>query len=135
MKILIATHGKMADGVKSTLGLFLNNENIQCVNAYIDDHDYQEDLLSFIDSVEDSDTGIIFTDMIAGSVNQKVMLLNKKDNIKVISGFNVPLIMEIILSDLKTDEEIENAIIQAREQMQLVKIVSSKEETEDSFLD
>ena len=135
MKILIATHGKMADGVKSTLGLFLNNENIQCVNAYIDDHDYQEDLLSFIDSVEDADTGIIFTDMIAGSVNQKVMLLNKKDNIKVISGFNVPLIMEIILCDLKTDEEIENAIIQAREQMQLVKIVSSKEETEDSFLD
>lgn len=134
MRVLIATHGKMASGVKNMLGLFLDNSGIETIDAYVDEHDYTEDIIRFIQGVGD-EKAFIFTDMIGGSVNQKVVALNNKENVKIISGFNISLLMEILLSKPENDDEIENAIAQARDQMQLIKLASVEEETEDSFLD
>ena len=48
--------------------------------------------------------------------------MNHRKNVKIITGFNLALILEIIMSDATQDEQIEVIIEQAREQMKLIKL-------------
>lgn len=119
-KILIATHGYFADGIKSTVKLLTGKEEcIQCIDAYVDAKDFTGDIQRFIDSINDDDEAVIFTDLYGGSVNQKVfMLLPKNKKIFLITGFNLPAVLEILLSDDKLTDEVVNRIIKcSREQM------------------
>ena len=122
MKVLIATHGMMASGVVNTLSLFTDCNNIRYLNAYVDESDYTQQIVDFINQIDETETAIIFTDIIGGSVNQKVVAMNHRKNVKIITGFNLALILEIIMSDATQDEQIEVIIEQAREQMKLIKL-------------
>ena len=122
MKVLIATHGMMASGVVNTLSLFTDCNDIRYLNAYVDESDYTQQIVDFINQIDETETAIIFTDSIGGSVNQKVVAMNHRKNVKIITGFNLALILEIIMSDATQDEQIEVIIEQAREQMKLIKL-------------
>lgn len=138
MKALIATHGRMASGVKDTLGLFVDVSGVRTIDAYIDDSDYTLEIIAFMDEVADDEIGLIFTDLVSGSVNQKVIAMNRKDNIKILSGFNVALIAEILSSEPTTDEEIIEIVEMARQQMQFITknvLEGQAEESDESFLD
>ena len=135
MKVMIATHGYLADGVKSNLSLFVDTSEIETINAYVNDDDYTDQIRNFIDDAGEGEIRIIFTDIIGGSVNQIVSTLNTKDNVKIISGFNIALILEIMLTEITSDEQLEDIINKAKEQMQLVKLNRNIEnETDDDFL-
>ncbi|MCR0193728.1 PTS fructose transporter subunit IIA [[Clostridium] innocuum] len=122
MKVLIATHGMMASGVVNTLSLFTDCNDIRYLNAYVDESDYTQQIVDFINQIDETETAIIFTDIIGGSVNQKVVAMNHRKNVKIITGFNLALILEIIMADATQDEQIEVIIEQAREQMKLIKL-------------
>lgn len=122
MKVLIATHGMMASGVVNTLSLFTDCNDIRYLKAYVDESDYTQQIVDFINQIDETETAIIFTDIIGGSVNQKVVAMNHRKNVKIITGFNLALILEIIMSDATQDEQIEVIIEQAREQMKLIKL-------------
>ena len=122
MKVLIATHGMMASGVVNTLSLFTDCNDIRYLNAYVDESDYTQQIVDFINQIDETETAIIFTDIIGGSVNQKVVAMNHRKNVKIITGFNLALILEIIMSDATQDEQIEVIIEQASEQMKLIKL-------------
>ena len=61
--------------------------------------------------------------MYGGSVNQKITLyVNDLPNVFIISGFNVPLLLELILSNKEFSEAyIERMINKAKEEIILVK--------------
>ena len=122
MKVLIATHGMMASGVVNTLSLFTDCNDIRYLNAYVDESDYTQQIVDFINQIDETETAIIFTDISGGSVKQKVVAMNHRKNVKIITGFNLALILEIIMSDATQDEQIEVIIEQAREQMKLIKL-------------
>ena len=88
----------------------------------MDESDYTQQIVDFINQIDETETAIIFTDIIGGSVNQKVVAMNHRKNVKIITGFNLALILEIIMSDATQDEQIEVIIEQAREQMKLIKL-------------
>lgn len=134
-KILIATHGKMASGVKNTLSLFVDVSNIKTINAYIDDGDWAAEIYDFINDVKNDEIGIIFTDILGGSVNQKALLINNKSNVSIIAGFNIPLIMEIILTEINNENDLRRIIEEAKKQIQLVELIKIKDENENSFLE
>lgn len=137
MKILIATHGMMASGVKSTLSIFTDTSEITTIDAYVDDTDYTPEIQKFISRINEGEIAIIFTDLIGGSVNQKVLALNNKSNVKIISGFNISLILEIMLSKITSENEILEILKAARNQMQLIKSehIDVNDESDDSFLE
>ena len=75
-KILIATHGYLADGFKSSISLLTGGEDaIETICAYVDESDYTERIQAFVDSIGPDDDGVIFTDIYGGSVCQKVALI------------------------------------------------------------
>lgn len=137
MKVMIATHGNFAKGIQNTLALFIGEERanrIQTINAYLDDSDYTAELQAFIDSVQSDDFGVIFTDLYGGSVNQKAVLLNNKDNVVIITGMNLPVIMEVVLAEITDMVELQSAIENARNELQLVQLhLQEGEQDTDSF--
>jgi mannose PTS system EIIAB component len=130
-KFAIATHSKMAQGIQSTLELFAGTDlDITYMSAYVDDlPDIDEQIATFFDGLKDEDQAVIFTDMFGGSVNQKVTIAaQEKENVFIVAGFNLPVIVEIIYgADIYTRENIQAFIKNGQSAMQLVRNVSLSE--------
>jgi fructoselysine and glucoselysine-specific PTS system IIA component len=120
-KYLIATHGTFSAGVKSSLNMIIGaNEHIYILQAYVDEHAViEEQIKEILDQIKDEDELIIFSDIMGGSVTNQLLQQALKPNTHIISGFNLPLLIEVILADaeLPIDEIISAAIINAKEQM------------------
>lgn len=128
-KLLIATHGRLADGYKSSLSILTGMQDaVEYIDAYVDESDYTPKLQSFIDSVGPDDTGIIFTDIYGGSVFQKVaLMLEGRKDIFHVTGISLGLVIELLLSDEAiTKAYLEEVINAARNGMQLVTFESVK---------
>jgi len=122
-KILIATHGYLADGFKSSLAILSGKQDsAEYVNAYVDESDYTPRIRAFVESVGPDDEGVIFTDIYGGSVFQKVVLeMPVRDNIFHVTGVNLGLVIEVLLtSEPITSDYLESVIEMARRGMQLV---------------
>ena len=67
----------------------------------------------FLDSLEEKDIGIIFTDLIGGSVNREVMLkiANTTKNVFVITSVNLPTVLSVVLDGGEMSEKHLNEII------------------------
>ena len=102
--ILLASHGRLALGMKDTVEFFLGkSDSIVAVSAYLDSSDaYLQEIKDFVDAATAEDS-VIFTDIYGGSVNQQVttIVLESKKEIPIISSMNLPIIMSVALSDEK----------------------------------
>lgn len=136
-KILVCSHGKMAEGIVDTMKIIIGNmDNVDTVTFYNDGED-KEDLYrlkKYIDENKGNDV-IIFTDIYGGSVNQEVVkLITDYEKIKVITGFNLSCFLELVL---KKDEKISkndilDIIENSRKEMKLVGI-DECEKCKDDF--
>jgi mannose/fructose-specific phosphotransferase system component IIA len=120
-KFLIATHGAFAKGVQSSLDMIIGEtENVFLIQAYLDENvSVEDELAAVLTNITLEDELIIFTDLLGGSVNNIMLREALKANVHIVSGFNLPLLIEIILGDTDTpaNEVIESAITNAKEQM------------------
>ncbi|WP_010238504.1 PTS sugar transporter subunit IIA [Clostridium arbusti] len=137
-KILIATHGTLASGAKSTIELLVGNmADITCINAYVEKEgeDVNESIKKFFDSVKPEEEVFVFTDIIGGSVNQKIVTYASKLDVFIIAGFNLPLILTVIMeSELITRERLNEIIEESRSQMNLVE-VNVNDKSDEDFLE
>ena len=119
-QFIIATHSYLADGYKHSIKFF-NTEvkNIHFINAYTEEkNNFVEELEKLLNEFEDEQV-IILTDLPGGSVNKESASLIKQYNCNVISGINLSLVLELMLSsdEVLTDEKIRAAVEQARSQI------------------
>jgi PTS system mannose-specific IIA component len=135
-KYLIASHGHLASGLQSSLEILTGmGDKVSVIDAYVDDHDYVPDIKKFIEQLN-GEVGVIFTDLVGGSVNQKVMLeIVGHENVLVISGTNLSIVLSVILeADELTKEKLNGLISQS--QVQLVEAPQENTEmSDDSFLE
>ena len=136
-KILIATHGNLASGAKSTLEFLVGNiVDITCIDAYVDPDENLIDILeNYFSKIDADDEVIVFTDIKGGGVNQKIIQYIMKPNIFLITGFNLPILLELAIMDKKiTVENLEEMIDICKNQLELIKI-DMKRESDDDFLE
>ncbi|KEI00891.1 PTS sugar transporter subunit IIA [Clostridium botulinum] len=135
-KYLIASHGELANGIKSSLDILANKGNaVEVINAYITDEDYTPKIVNFIKSIGNDEQGIIFTDLFGGSVNQKSVtevLTNKSKNVFIISNVNLAIVLSLLFSveDAFSEEYIKKSIVESQ-----VTLVSTKISNDDSEKD
>lgn len=107
-KILLASHGRLAQGLKESAKFFLGESAaISAVCAYLDSSsDYLKDIAAFIDSAQEGEA-VIFTDILGGSVNQQVMckVRESKKNIPIITSMNLPIVLSAALDSEALSEE------------------------------
>lgn len=138
-QIVLASHGGLADGARDTLDMIVGDvSNVHTISLARDDKDQIEDrALALIDSFDPSDAVYVLTDMLGSSVNnQMVSLQAKRPEVTVISGMNLPLILEIALSEEPLSEAaLAEVIEQSRAGIQniaaLMRAAAQQEEEDD----
>ncbi len=115
MKIILASHSKLAEGMRQTAQFFGLSE-IAVIEQTMDDTGFETRARNLLNLYKDEEV-VVFTDIIGGSVNQIFTRLLKEYQFHLISGMNLPLILEIGFKneiDLRTINEI---IVQAKNQI------------------
>ena len=132
-QILIATHGKMASGIRYTVELIVGKmEGIETIDAYVTPEDNVEEKFREYFRKHEQDRVIVFTDLMGGSVNQKLMEYSKRENVTLITGTNLPVLMQVMLADDDvTDDEIQEYIEDARSELQMVCLEEKKTSTDE----
>ena len=135
-KFLIASHGTLASGIKSSLDIIIGPmENVYLIGAYTGENkSIEDDLAEVLKQVSNEDELIVFTDLMGGSVTNQVLQYALKENVYIVSGFNLPLLLDILLSDPETpvDEVIETGISNAKDQIVFVnKLIAKNKEGND----
>lgn len=136
-KYLIATHGTFAKGIYSSLDIIIGTlENVFLIQAYTEENkSLKEEMDRVLEQICNDDELIVFTDLMGGSVTNQVLQYALKENVFIISGFNLPLLLDILLADPETpvNEVIDTGIANAKDQIVFVNkmITSKKEEKND----
>lgn len=139
-KILIATHGHLASGLKSAIGILAGEPcQIDVIDAYTDDEpgDYTPKIKQFIADVGDEDEGFVFTDILSGSVNQRVVREEpfSNPNITLVTGTNLMVVLGVALDPRPVTREVLDEIIsQASVQVVEPEPVSDASGNADDFL-
>lgn len=115
-KILIATHGMLAEGLKSSIKVLAGDGfSIQTINAYTDEcqGDYTKQIQDFLSSLTSADEGVIFTDLLSGSVNQKVcqLCIPKPSYLHIITGTNLMCVLAVLLETRPLTQEVLKEIV------------------------
>jgi fructoselysine/glucoselysine PTS system EIIA component len=134
-KFLIAAHGSFSSGIKSSLDIIIGKmENVFIIDAYVDGNKSIEDELDVIlTNVKAEDELVIFSDLMGGSITNQILRHGLRKNVHVVSGMNLPLLIDIMLADADTPVAtvIENGISAAREQVVYVNKLIHKENDHD----
>jgi fructoselysine/glucoselysine PTS system EIIA component len=134
-KFLIAAHGSFSSGIKSSLDIIIGKmENVFIIDAYVDGNKSIEDeLTTILTNVKAEDELVVFSDLMGGSITNQILRHGLRENIHIVSGMNLPLLIDIMLAGADTPiaTVVENAISAAREQVVYVNKLIHKENDHD----
>lgn len=128
-QILIATHGKMASGIRYTLELVAGRmDNVTTMDAYVTPDDDVEKQFREYFELHKQDRIYAFTDLQGGSVNQKLVPYADLPNVTLITGMNFPILLQVALAgeDI-SDEELQAYIDSSRAELKLISLEKPKE--------
>ena len=134
-KIVIATHSMMAKGLKDTLEFIIGpQKSLLAITAYIDsDYSINQEIEQLFSDLAPDDELIVTVDLLGGSVSNAFSEQIDKDNFYLISGVNLPLLLELCLSgEQDTKKLIQKAMNSGNEGIVLVNELLEKTE-EDYF--
>lgn len=135
-KYLIATHGTFAGGIKSSIDLILGEtENVFLIQAYLEENkSLQQEIQQVLKQINHEDELIVFTDLMGGSITNQILQFALKENVYIVAGVNLPLLLDILLADPENpvSEVIETGLENARGQMVFVnKLIKTSKEIYD----
>ena len=117
MKYIIAGHGQYPQGTLDTVTLLVGNrDDIFIVSASPENNDYQQKLTDYMVKYENEGL-VIFTDLVIGSVNQYCAQCLKTHSFELISGYNLALILEIILQSDLSSQQIDEIVERSKQQL------------------
>lgn len=135
-QLVIATHGKFASGLKHAYELITGDQSVIALDTYLDESfDLQTSVSQLLDSLSDHEV-IVLTDVFGGSVNNEFMQYIQQPNLYLVTGVNLPLLIEIgsqISNTSKSIEEIINSTIPIGQDMVRYCVLDLEIVEEDEF--
>lgn len=137
IKILLASHGKLAEGMKNSVEIIMGEASkIEVINAYVDDTDFENDALECLKNLKNTEKLIVVTDLLGGSVNNTFIEFLKKYDFYLVSGMNLLLVIQLLLlkGDDKLEKELKRIIAESKDGVILCNdLLSNIEKVEDDF--
>lgn len=118
-RIILASHGGLAKGMKDTLGMIIGDVSmIEAFSSYRDENiSIKSEIEKVVKANYNKDDIFILTDIFGGSVNTEVMsLLKDYPKIHILSGTNLSLVISIATQSNKISEESLKQIINESKQ-------------------
>lgn len=133
--LVLASHHRMADGLKDSL-LFVSNSEMEvaALSAYVDNQPIDDAVKNLMDSFAPEDEVVILTDMTSGSVNQKFFPYVSRPHTHLVSGMNLPLAFTIAMEDTDdyiSAERMREIVEESRAEMKYVNDLASEGDDED----
>lgn len=137
---VITSHGLLAEGAKNTLEMFFgeNIENVEfiCLSKDKSVEAFRAELEESIRKVDSNDGVIIFSDIRSGTpYNQAIQLTN--DKIKVVSGWNLPMLMESLVDRYSKDSienyDIDEVCLKTKESIELFKGIDNGSQSDEEL--
>ena len=124
-EIIIATHGKMAEGIAETISLLVGRHlNLRILEAYEDNDSIDQKIDQLTEQLDPQQQWIFVIDLHYGSVAQAlaVRFMHCPDQVKLIAGFNLGLILRLISESFAfyTDEQLHVLIEDGRRELVLL---------------
>lgn len=117
-KIVIASHGELADGMKHTLHFFAGDQiDVTGICAYVDQETLESKLDSYFKDVQAEDEVLVFTDLLGGSVNQALLPYMNRNHVHIIAGVFLGVILELIFREepYLSKETVQQALNSSKE--------------------
>ncbi|WCG35486.1 PTS sugar transporter subunit IIA [Companilactobacillus farciminis] len=142
MKIVLISHSNMAVGMKDTLNMIVGDDkNVLAFAAYINGSTAEIQKVKDLVENNQSEQFIVLTDLLGGSVNNEMMqLLENNKNIRLVTGMNLPLAMQLQLKAATTeninDEDLNQIINESKKALANVKnlLVEKRMNEDDQIL-
>ncbi len=117
--ILLVSHYTLAQSLKETVELIIGErKNLKAVSISKDDKIdfFSSKLQDAVNSLDEGDGVLILADMFGGSPsNVALSLYAKNDKVKIITGVNLPLVIEALMYSHKNLEELVKIIMEKKE--------------------
>lgn len=111
-RIIVIGHGKFASGIRSSLELFIgeqNESNFIDFTRGMSEVDLRNKITEQIDHDEDT---VLFTDILGGTpYKESAEIAFNNDNVGVISGCNLSSLLETTYKDYENKEELMNDLV------------------------
>ena len=152
VQFVIATHGYLANGFKSSIGVIMGQEianRILTINAFVDEgldgQDVKSEIAKVLGSINEEDQCIVFSDILHGSVNQMLIPYVHDEKLFVITGCNLSVMCEILASvcysenkvDIeylkKVTDEAKKELILVNEFVRASQVITVEDEEESFF--
>lgn len=119
-KVLVATHGRFAEGIRETMQFIMGDEcTVDVLNAYTDQaFDMHKEVKRLMDGLEETDELIVAADLFGGSVANAFIQYMPAGKVHVVTGVNLPMLIELATfaeSDMSAEELINQAMQTAKE--------------------
>lgn len=109
-RILLFTHGRLSDGFLSALQVIASGVELpietRSIPADSSEETITEQLNSFFDTIQPEDQVFAATDIAVGSTTKLIIPYMEKlanANFHIISGINLPVLMELIWTEFSDD--------------------------------
>ena len=124
--MVLLTHGEFSKGICQSASLILGDvSSIKTISITLkDDISFvKEELNETVNSFNNDKPVVILTDIPGGSTTRVALqYLMEKENVYVITGLNLGLLLELALLDLKKDclDDLKQVILNARNSIDLL---------------
>lgn len=112
---ILASHGLFSKGILDSIKMIVGDKkNVSVIAAYTEENsDIKNQISSLINSISPEDEIVVCTDVFGGSINNEFMNYLHKKNFHLITGINLPLLINLFLNE---EEEIYKVIKESVEQ-------------------
>lgn len=102
MRMLIASHGTMAEGLKSALSIIVGKvDKVDTICGYVDDENIHDKIRKYFENCQEE--VIVCTDLFGGSVNQALIQELKNRKFILVTGIQLALLLEMVMA-INTDK-------------------------------
>lgn len=117
MEYLIIGHGGLAAGTKKTVEFLVGErEDVLTLDIGPEENDARKQIRSMVEDCVDGGL-MVFTDMPRCEAHQYCLELQKEKKFQLVSGYNVALLLEVLLEDEMPDDQLEELVEEMKGQL------------------
>lgn len=133
-RILLASHGHLASGIKSALTILLGDvDYVDAIDAYVDEKNFETELSNYLLKYPNEQI-IMLADLYGGSVSQIMYQKSYEPRLLLVSGINLALVLELAINNEEiTEAYLMEVINTSKDMMQLMVYDDSIVDQEDFF--
>ena len=122
--LVVTGHANFGTGITSSVNLIAGEQEAYKAVDFLPTYsteDLTREITKALDELKDCEGVIIFTDLMGGTpFNVSAQLGHGKDNIRIVAGTNLPMLVEIVMSRKfmdNLDELVESVLETGKEQV------------------